>query len=96
MREIRLMAEYGCWPLWGVAADELGDIDPHTLPISDTLKARLVQWSDDWEATYDEDDPRNSAFESQAAQDAFKARGHALGEALQAELGPEWRVIVRI
>ena len=29
VKKIRLMADYGCDPLWGEDADNIGDIDPY-------------------------------------------------------------------
>ncbi|MHC5729637.1 MAG: hypothetical protein ACYTXY_37035 [Nostoc sp.] len=32
--KIKLMADYGCYPLWWVSSDKIGNIDPETLPLS--------------------------------------------------------------
>lgn len=34
MRNIKLMADYQCHPLWNMSPDEYGDIAPCELPIS--------------------------------------------------------------
>lgn len=96
MRTIKLMADYHCWPLWGVAADDLGDIDPADLPLSEDLRLRLRRWAAAYDATLVEDDPVRSGFASDAAAAAFEAEGRALGEALATELGDGYRVIVQI
>ncbi|WP_335092083.1 hypothetical protein [Nostoc sp.] len=38
------MADYGCYPLWWVSPEKVGNIDPETLPlIPETIK-RLNKW----------------------------------------------------
>jgi hypothetical protein len=32
VEKIKLMADYGCYPLWWVNSDKTGDIDPETMP----------------------------------------------------------------
>ncbi|MEH2291751.1 MAG: hypothetical protein V7K31_01120 [Nostoc sp.] len=42
--KIKLMADYGCYPLWWVSPEKVGNIDPETLPlIPETIK-RLNKW----------------------------------------------------
>lgn len=41
MKEIKLMADYHCYPLWGTTPDDFGDISPDELPISLGLKIAL-------------------------------------------------------
>ncbi len=36
MKRIKLMADYDCYPLWLDSDDEVGNIDPDVLPISDS------------------------------------------------------------
>ncbi|MEH1929068.1 MAG: hypothetical protein V7K14_17310 [Nostoc sp.] len=51
------MADYGCYPLWWVSSDEIGNIDPETLPLSQETIKRLEKWEEiynaklNWEAT---------------------------------------------
>ena len=39
--KIKLMADYGCYPLWWVNSQKIGDIDPETLPLSQQTINRL-------------------------------------------------------
>ena len=41
MRRLKLMADYGCHPLWGTVDPEIGDLDPASLPLSAALVADL-------------------------------------------------------
>ena len=34
MNAIKLMADYGCWPLWDMTPGEYGNVDPADVPIS--------------------------------------------------------------
>ena len=79
-QRIRLMADYGSFPLWHEDGPELGDIDPATLPISEALRAELNGWADQYQATLNEDDPAASGFETEAEEEQFKAEGGRLLE----------------
>jgi hypothetical protein len=96
MRTIKLMADYQCYPLWGVPPDELGDINPDTLPISQNLKMQLIKWAQTFDATLNMNDPASSGFLSDQEEVEFKKIGHELGERLQNELGSEFDVKVKI
>ncbi|BDI18607.1 hypothetical protein ANSO36C_44090 [Nostoc cf. commune SO-36] len=39
--KIKLMPDYGCYPLWWVSSDKIGNIDPETLPLSQKTIKRL-------------------------------------------------------
>lgn len=91
-RRLKLMADYDCHPLWGVSADDLGDVDPASLPISAALVAALAVWAEDYDATLVRDDPAASGFTDAAAEAAFRARGEVLAARLADELGPAWTV----
>lgn len=60
-RTLKLMADYGAWPLWDSEAPEY-NIDPNTLPLSEETKRRLMAWADAYDATLNQDYPPSSAF----------------------------------
>ncbi len=91
-RRLKLMADYDCHPLWGVSADDLGDVDPAGLPISAELVAALAAWAAEFDATLDRDDPASSGFVDAATAAAFTAQGAALAARLADELGAEWQI----
>ena len=92
MRRLKLMADYGCHPLWGTEADEIGEVDPASLPITRALVADLRRWAEAFDATLDPDDPLRSGFATAAARAAFRHEGARLAERLAAELGEGVRV----
>lgn len=92
MRRLKLMADYDCHPLWGLEADEIGDVDPASLPISAGLVADLGRWAATFDATLDRGDPARSGFASPDAEAAFRAEGARLAERLAVELGEGVRV----
>lgn len=96
MRTIKLMADYQCFPLWKASPGEVGNIDPGSLPISSNLKARLLQWARDFDATLKLDDPASSGFQSEAAKIEFQRVGKELGRQLQSELGADFIVKVKV
>lgn len=93
MRRLRLMADYDCHPLWGTAADEIGDVDPASLPISAGLVADLASWAARFDATLSRDDPARSGFASAEAATAFRAEGERLAARLRDELGAGWEIV---
>ncbi|MHA6881640.1 hypothetical protein [Ralstonia pseudosolanacearum] len=96
MRQIKVMADYQCHPVWELSPGAYGDIDPNTLPISDGLKQKLTDWVASFDETLDIEDPANSGFTSTEVEAAFKARGIQLAEQLQRELGPGFMVSVKV
>ncbi|AOW47946.1 hypothetical protein A4S02_13990 (plasmid) [Acetobacter ascendens] len=82
---VRVMGEYSCEGIWernGCPAD------PDELPITDTLRQRLLAWADRYN---DYDFPPNE--ESPPFDlEAFSEEGLTIARAIKAEL-PEWTVI---
>ena len=96
IRAIKLMADYDCFPLWGVAADDIGDIDPSSLPISKELTEDLLGWADGYDGILNRDDPAASGFSSPKAKQKFERTGSALAVRLREELGDQYVVIEHI
>ncbi|WP_335083325.1 hypothetical protein [Nostoc sp.] len=92
--KIKLMADYGCYPLWWVSPEKVGNIDPETLPlIPETIK-RLNKWEEIYNAKLNWEDPANSSgFLSEQAEAAFEQEGISLWKQLQTELAPNYQVV---
>jgi hypothetical protein len=86
---IRVIAEYGSFPLW---ADTGEDIDPRDLLISDELATEFDEWRAAFDATLDRGYPPDSEFPTPAAEEEFIERGERLARRLAAELGTEYQV----
>jgi hypothetical protein len=95
MRKLKLMADYGCFPLWEASAHLVGNVDPESLPISGELKQELGDWAAVYDSTLKQTDPANSGFETLAEDDAFDERGANLAKRLQVELGYEFGIIFK-
>jgi hypothetical protein len=54
--KIKLMADYGCYPLWWVSGDLVGNIDPAKLPLSHETINRLYKWAAVYNTTLNWDD----------------------------------------
>ncbi|MCC5599305.1 hypothetical protein LC653_21570 [Nostoc sp. CHAB 5784] len=90
--KIKLMADYGCYPLWWVSP-EIGNINPETLPlIQETIK-RLDKWEEIYNATLNWQDPTNSPDLSAEVEAAFEEEGISLWKQLQTELAPNYQVV---
>jgi hypothetical protein len=92
-QKIKLMADYGCYPLWWISPEKVGNIDPETLPlIPETIK-RLNKWEEIYNAKLNWEDPANSLDLSEEAEAAFEEEGISLWKQLETELTPNYQVI---
>ena len=95
MKNIKLMADYQCHPLWYMSPDEYRDIAPCELPISEELQKRLSKWAAIYDETLDADYPPNSGFKSEELEREFKREGERLAESLRNELGPDYSIFLK-
>jgi hypothetical protein len=91
--KIKLMADYGCDPLWWADADKVGNIDPARLPLSQETINRLRKWASAYNATLNWQDPANSPDLSPEEEAAFEEEGISLWKQLQTELAPNYQVV---
>lgn len=96
MRILKIMADYDCFPLWEATPGQVGNVDPGSLPISKQLQAELAAWAQIFNHTLNQDDPQKSGFVCTEEEKKFKVMGRALGERLQAELGADFMVKVKV
>lgn len=89
-RKIKLMTDYECWCLWDL--DDPTNIDPETLPLSQSLKSDLGKWERAYSATLNHDDPLASGFPTEADSIEFNEQGWRLWERLKEEL-PDFQVV---
>jgi hypothetical protein len=91
--KIKLMADYGCDPLWWADVDKVGNIDPARLPLNKETINRLRKWANSYNATLNLQDPANSPDLSPEEEAAFEQEGISLWKQLQKELAPNYEVI---
>ena len=91
--KIKLMADYGCYPLWWVSSEKLGDIDPETLPLSQQTINRLEKWAEMYDAKLNEDEPILSSFSSNEELESFEEEGINLWKQLKKELATNYEVV---
>src|SRR6478672_3670111 len=92
VRHIKLMADYYCYPLWGMEDPDLGDIDPRSLPLQQETILRLDHWADVYDNILNIDDPASAGFQTEAEREDWIQEGVLLWKRLQQELGPEYKV----
>ncbi|MDB9513960.1 hypothetical protein PN499_22425 [Kamptonema animale CS-326] len=92
-KKIRLMADYGCDPLWWNEPDEVGDIDPAQFALHPETINRLYNWVQAYDARLNWDDPGNSPDLTQEKSEAFEAEGISLWKQLRQELSPHYEVL---
>lgn len=91
--KIRLMADYGCYPLSWADVDKAGNIDPKTLPPSQETIARFQKWEESYNKKLNWDDPDNSSGFSAEEEESFDEEGISLWKELQEELTPDYEVV---
>ena len=90
--ELTVRVEYRTHALW--TTDGTGGVDnpdPHQL-VPGALGNELDRWALDYDALWDDDDPRGPLFPDPSAEAAFYVRGRTLAERLADEVGGQWRV----
>ena len=87
---LKLMPDYGCHPLW-YHAEKVGNVDPHTIPLSQALIRELEAWAARYDARLRRAD--GAVCVTAAEQLAFERQGLTLLRKLRQELGPAWRVV---
>lgn len=92
-KKIKLMADYGCYPLWWTNSLQVGDIDPSSLPLNNATIERLEKWADIYDDKLNHDDPAASYFPSLEAFLAFEEEGISLWKQLQKELAPDYEIV---
>jgi hypothetical protein len=92
--KVRVLADYDSWALWVSTPSGTENIDPAEprLGLSRALVRKLNQWSSEYTSTLNRDDPLNSGFLSEAAEQEFVVRGRRLAEEVRAQVSPDWRV----
>ena len=92
MKTIKVMPDYHCWPLWH-AGEEIGNIDPASLPLSGDLQDALLTWADAFDAILVMDDPAASAFASEEVEAEFDHHGRDLARRVAEELSGSHHVL---
>jgi hypothetical protein len=91
-KRIKLMADYGTYPLWAMDEGLIGDFAPQDLGVSAELTADLWAWANDFELSLNPDDPVDSRW-SDDRHKQHVADGLALARRIKHEL-PEREVFV--
>ena len=82
---IKVMADYGCHPLWSMDEAYSGNLDPEALGLSPGLVADLATWAEKFDDALDWDNPG-----AVRDDDGFLARHEAEGRGLAERLAGEF------
>lgn len=92
-KQIKLMWDYGCLPLWLDDGQIFENVDPTTFPLSPSTLARLETWAAIPDTKLAEVEyPPDMKWSVDEKRD-FEAEGRALWKSLQCELGPDYYVL---
>lgn len=92
-RQIKLMADYQSYPLWWSGSDQVGNINPATLPLSTETVRRLERWAETFDSWLNLDDPNSDDLPSGQEVQEFRKEGLNLWKALRQELAPDYEVV---
>ncbi|WP_329136588.1 hypothetical protein OG552_25135 [Streptomyces sp. NBC_01476] len=87
------MADYDCYGLWVASAQGYENVAPETFLTDGELAEAINEWSDQYDATLNREDPASSGFASADAERMFIDRGRLLADRLKSELGESWAVL---
>lgn len=83
-RQVKVMADYGCHPLWAMDEDLCGDIAPEALQLSSELVRDFHEWAQAYDASLNSEDAANSLWSDSEHEDHM-ARGRPLAIRLARE-----------
>jgi hypothetical protein len=92
-QQIKLMAEYNCFPLWKTQEQIWDNINPASLPLSKETIIRLEKWANTFDSTLNHDDPISSKFANSKDEEAFEQEGILICYQLQKELQPDHEIV---
>lgn len=81
---IKLMADYGCDPIWAMDDDIYGCFPPEDLNLSEDLVGAIKAWAADYETSIDPDDPATGLW-SDKQRTAHETEGRRLAILLKRE-----------
>lgn len=90
IKRIKIMTDYLYFPLWEM--DDVGDIDPTELPLSQKTIDRLLKWQNIYDNIMNWDDPASADFASENELLAFEQEGVNLWQIIQHELGADYQI----
>ncbi|GET42911.1 hypothetical protein [Microseira wollei] len=91
-KTIKLMADYGCYPLWWVEDEKVGALSPSELPLSQETIKQLKAWASIYDDTLNQDYPPDSGLASEQEAEDFERQGVSLWQQLCQELAPDYEV----
>lgn len=96
MRKIIIMSEYNCYPLWEAKEDGLINFEAYELGISYELAKKIEDWGEQFELTYNADDPVSSSFKSEDEKKNFIATGNLILKELRSALSRNFEIEYRM
>lgn len=81
---LKIMPDYFCWPLWRSENGMYDNLHPEELGFPSHLCEALMQWSEEFDAILNQDDPAQSAFPNPEAKNAFVETGMRLAREVKA------------
>ena len=84
-RRIKVMTDYGCYPLWAMDQGKIGPFSPYHLGVSLELENDLWAWASEYDMSLDADDPANSTWSKERHHQHLE-QGLSLARRIKQEL----------
>jgi hypothetical protein len=84
-RRIKLMADYGCYPLWAMDDGKVGPFSPYYLFVSLELENDLWAWAAEFDMSLNAEDPTNSKWTEERHRQHIE-QGLTLARRIKGEL----------
>ncbi|WP_072393105.1 hypothetical protein [Hyphomicrobium sp. CS1BSMeth3] len=84
-RRIKVMADYGCYPLWAMDEGAIGPFSPQHLGVSMELENDLWSWAAEFDMSFNMDDPAKSSWSDERYRQHVE-EGLALARRIKSEL----------
>jgi hypothetical protein len=84
-RRIKVMTDYGCYPLWAMDEGKIGPFSPHHLGVSPELENDLWAWAAELDMSVNGEDPARSNW-SEARHRQHIEQGLSLARRIKQEL----------
>lgn len=91
-KQIKLMSDYHCYPLWWAGSAPVGNINPETLPLSPELISRLENWAKTFDSWMNFNEPNSAEAPAEREVQLFEEEGIRLWKELRRQLLPDYEV----
>lgn len=92
MKKLIIGREYLATAIFCPELDKMGHIDTADLPLSSGLIKDINDWYEEYQNTFNNNDPTSSGFKSVEDNQSHIEKGKAIAKRIQSELGKDYKI----